>query len=200
MGPHKGIIFASSTGKEHHACYIFTKKVKQISLKELSGHWMLYDVTSGKETGWKSAELTLASDGRYTGTLKRSDGASNSITGKISTNTEGTISLNSEGSYIIFSNGAINETKSFITATATDGKGNINLIMMVKKAKAYSPEDLTRPWRGKTFQLGLSKNTISSVSMGNSPAASKSGKKAQPVMENNMTVNANGKVVVKGVE
>ena len=192
----KGIIIAKSLGSSL-SCYIFTKEAERATLEELAGDWVLYSVTSGRGVMWKEAEIEIGVDGGYTGTLKRSKGTSSHIEGKLSLNEDGGISLSSSSSYLVFGNGVVNNCRSVITATATDGEGNENFIMMVKKAKEYTNKDLEGIWVGEEIELG-DPLKIKAIEVLNALLSSGSSAKFQPkVRKGKMTIDEKGEVKLK---
>ncbi len=202
MASTKGIIFARA--EKPATCYILTKEAEKVTLQELTGKWMLYEVVSGTETGWKKAEIDIAASGSYTGHITRSDGTSGNVTGKVTINPDGQISLSGNVSYAIFTNGVINSTKGIITATATDGDGNSNLIILIKKAKGYSRKDLTGKWGGQTFEVGKNTQGFTSISITNRAPSSKassssSAGKLQPKAGNAMSMDKDGRVIMTGL-
>lgn len=122
---------------------------------DLSGVWQSHTLASGPgEPWWSHAELTIAEDGRFSGTLVDSDGEESALSGRLILSEMGVVTLEGDATF----HGSLDAGKTTLAMTNTwlhgYQDGTTELMVLTRSGESYSQSDLAGHWHTHSLATG----------------------------------------------
>ncbi len=135
---------------------ILTKQAASYKLTDLAGTWEGNYLVSGPTLGWDRVTWRVKSNGRYTGSLIRSDGSSGTLSGTLSISSDGVISCVAGSCMDPNFESFMDAGKSVMVGTsAADPTGqDVVLRVLTRKAASYSMGNLAGTWQTNSLASG----------------------------------------------
>ncbi|MDR3568270.1 MAG: fibronectin type III domain-containing protein [Syntrophobacteraceae bacterium] len=131
---------------------ILSRQATSVTLADLAGTWQGSLLSSGPTSAWEQVIETIKSDGTFTGTYTRSDGATGATSGSLSISSTGTVSDAKDATYTAF----VNPTATVMVATsgAATSTQDANLIVLTRQISSYTLSKLVGLWEVSSLASG----------------------------------------------
>ncbi len=135
---------------------VLTKQAASYKLANLAGTWEGNYLVAGPTFGWDRVTWKVKPDGRYTGSMIRSDGSSGTVSGTLSISSDGVISCVAGSCMDPNFESFMDAGKSVMVGTsAADPTGQaVVLRLLTRKAASYSMADLAGTWQMNSLASG----------------------------------------------
>jgi len=135
---------------------ILTKQAASCSLAHLAGTWEGNYLVSGPTFGWDRVTWTVKPDGKYTGSLTRSDGSSGRLSGTLSISSDGVITCVAGSCLDPDFESFMDADKSVMVGTSAAAPTGQDVLLRVftKKGASYSMADLAGTWQVHSLASG----------------------------------------------
>ena len=135
---------------------ILTKQAASYKLANLAGTWEGNYLVSGPTFGWDRVSWTVKPDGKYTGSLTRSDGSSGRLSGALSISSDGVITCVAGSCMDPNFESFMDAGKSVMVGTSTaDPTGQaVVLRVLTRKAASYSMANFAGTWQTNSLASG----------------------------------------------
>jgi hypothetical protein len=150
MNSRNTVLVCTETRSDSSAnLIVLTKQAASYKLANLAGTWEGHYLVAGPTFGWDRVTWRVKSNGRYTGSVTRSDGSSGSVSGTLSISSDGVITCVAGSCMDPNFESFMDAGKSVMVGTsAADPTGqDVVLRVLTREAASYSMGNLAGTWQ-----------------------------------------------------